>query len=47
VTATKRVMMTAMKVAGNKEGNDNSGKSNGNSSEGGRGALALVKFTQH
>jgi hypothetical protein len=33
--ATKRVMVMAMRVAGNKEGNGDSGKSNGNGVEGG------------
>jgi hypothetical protein len=34
--ATKRAMATAMRVAGNKEGNGDSGKSNGNCNKGGR-----------
>jgi hypothetical protein len=34
-TATKRTMAMATRVAGNKEGNDDSGKSNGNGNEGG------------
>jgi hypothetical protein len=40
-TATKRVMVTAIRVAGNKKGNSNGGKSNGNSVEGGRQATAM------
>jgi hypothetical protein len=38
--ATKRVMVTAMRVAGDKEGNGNKGKSNGNSNTSGRQATA-------
>ncbi len=34
--ATKRVMATAMRMAGNEEGNVDGGKSNGNSIKGGR-----------
>ncbi len=36
--ASKRAMVTAMRVAGNKEGNEDGGKSNGNGVEGGRRA---------
>ncbi len=35
VMATKRVMATAMTLAGNKEGNDGSDKSNGDGNKGG------------
>jgi hypothetical protein len=34
-TATKRVVVLVMRVAGNKEGNGNSGKSNGYGDKGG------------
>jgi hypothetical protein len=38
--AMKRAMATATMVVGNKEGNCDGGKSNGNSNEGGRQAIA-------
>jgi hypothetical protein len=38
--ATKRVMVTAMRVVSNNKGNCDSGKSNGNGIKGGRGATA-------
>jgi hypothetical protein len=38
--ATKRAMVTAKRVAGNKEGNGDGGKSNGDGNEGGGLATA-------
>ncbi len=35
-TVTKRAMLMAMRVSGNKEGNCKGGKSNGDSNKGGR-----------
>jgi hypothetical protein len=40
-TATKRVMATATRVVGDKEGNGNGGKSNGNSVKGGGQLTAM------
>jgi hypothetical protein len=42
--ATKRAMAAATRLVVNKEGNGDSGKSNGDNDEGGRRALALVKL---
>ncbi len=41
MTATKRVIVMAMRVAGNKEGNGNGGKSNDNGAKGGGEATAM------
>ncbi len=40
--ARARAMVTSMRVAGDKEGNDNGSKSNGNNDKGGRGATAMA-----